>query len=267
MTDETTTTTTTDTETEPTIDTNGVVESGQDTNAAADGLPPSNGLIPMEERPEGLADPYWDEKTSSVRMGSMLKRLTDQQVKITELTTPRAPEAFAFNPPEHLAEHVSADDPLAGRVFDWAKKYDLPQVAVDDLLATYYADLPTVAGLTEGLAGEYGDHAGAVIEANAKWLNTIPDPAIRDAVDTLVLTADGHRALKYLRETMNGGRAIDDRDGAGVEKGLTYEDVLALKRKPEYWRDHDPAIVKQVKDGLDVLFPGDNAAASSTGTP
>lgn len=223
-----------------------------------------DGFLSVDDRPEGVPDNYWDAERGGVKVGAALKRAGDLQRKITELTTPKAPaDEYAFNPPEHLVGHVEGDTPLAKRTFDWAKKYDLPQVAVDELTAAFYADLPTVDGLTQALAGEHGDHAAAVIGANDKWLKTLPDDGIRDAMDTLMLTPDGHRALKYIREHLNGGRAIDDRAAPATEPEVTYEDILALKSKPEYWRDHDPAIMKQVKAGLEKLFPGESGPATS----
>lgn len=259
MTIETTTTETTTTEITPATETGGS-GGGEQTKGSP---PPWDGFVAMEARPDGVPDNYWDAEKGGLKVGAVLKRAGDLQRKVTELTTPKAPaEAYAFNPPAHLKDHVTGDEPLFGRMGEWAKKHDLPQAAIDELVGVYYGDLPTLDGLAEGLKGEHGDHAKAVIEANAKWLGTVKDAGIRDALDTLVLTPDGHRALKWLREGLNGGRAIEDRNGAGAgDKTPTYEDILAMKRDPRYWRDNDPAYIRQVKELLAKAFPGESQIA------
>jgi hypothetical protein len=233
--------------------------------------------LPVEERPKGLADAYFDAENGSVRVGSMLKRTADQQTEILKLKEsvknlepPKAPEGgYAVTLPDGAADlGLKDDDPLVAA----AKGYfdgrgGISQETFDGLIKTVVEALPhDPQAVIDAMEKRAPGKAKAVMDANAQWLSRFSGDAEVAEVGKVLLQIPGGQAfLAAVRATMReqplagGGRTE-------TAPKITEEDLKSMMRDPRYRENHDPAFVKKIDDGWRALYPDTADATGRTTT-
>lgn len=212
------------------------------------------------DRPEAVPQKYWDPARRSVNVQAILDNERGLMQKVTDLTAPRVPkDGYALNLPAHLADSgIDQEDKIFQAAAAFAREHNLPQDAMDGLVAAYFAAVPTPEAVAEGLRADWGDTTDAEIKANTTWLDAHFEGDDLAALKVLEYTADGQKALKALRAMQAGPKAIDTRDGATSAAGtLTEADLERMKQDPRYWdpNKRDENFVRQVRAGYEKLFP------------
>jgi hypothetical protein len=132
----------------------------------------------------------------------------------------------------------------AQTVYDLAAERMIP--AVQELAREFEADRQ-MERLVEhfGGADTWREVAGAL---RAWGRKTLPD----EVFDALSTTFEGVLAMHRMMTSDEPGLS----KAGGAARGLTEADLRRLMADPKYWRERDPATVKQVSEGFRKLFPG-----------
>jgi hypothetical protein len=61
--------------------------------------------------------------------------------------------------------------------------------------------------------------------------------------------------VKTMHRMMNSDEPEMMKSGEGISAGRNEHSLKALMRDPRYWRDQEPAIVAEVREGFQRLYP------------
>ena len=222
------------------------------------------------ERPEWLAEQYWNKETKSPNIEALAKAEKDLRQKVSQGLKEKPPESidgYQVKLPEGLKTPV--DDPAINLFKQVAHKTGLSQKSFEAILAEYVPALEAlVAEKTAPLSEE--QQAAAIAEANKAELAKLdPDPAKAQAkVNGVVQFFKGKVAQGSLEEADYKALMRMGGDAAGIQalskvistiyKGEGIPIVEALNQdgysKAQYYTDvgsarynEDPAFRAEVK--------------------
>lgn len=229
--------------------------SGSADAAAGDASPFQNAATPG--RPANLPEKFWDEKSGQVRVDALIKSYLDLERKLSSLShrdVPTAPEEYGIN----VRDNLLTIDPEVNRrlhqagfsqeqaqlVYDLACDHLLPMIG--ELAALFEADSQGKR-LEQHFGGrERWREIARQIDA---WGRSHLPPRVFEALST---TFEGVVTMhKMMGEGDEPGLS---RDGSGIGGVPTDAELKSMMRDPRYWRDHDPAFVKKVRDGFRRLY-------------
>lgn len=153
------------------------------------------------------------------------------------------PDVYALNLPEDLTGRVelSSDHPLYAPASDWARKWNLPQAAFDELVAIQ-AGHEAGSGIDQGAErtklieafSEGGRLSPAQAQAKAdeigRWAVGLlagearRNPAIVNELIALTATADGVALLRALKSRVGEARPPRAGNGSGGSAAVSTED-------------------------------------------
>lgn len=209
------------------------------------------------DRPPGLPDKFWDDEAGRVRVDALYKSYRELEHKFGGLNgdgIPESPDGYKVN----LALPGMQPDPkVNARLHEANFTRDQVQL-VYDLAAEVLA--PMAGHMTSDVATEMdrrrlAEHFGGADTWRelsgqlSDWGRAHLEP---HAFDELARTYEG---VLTLHRMMQGAEPalLDTGHAAGAPLG--EEGLKELMRDPRYWRDHDPAVVRQVKEGFARLYP------------
>jgi hypothetical protein len=220
---------------------------------------------------------FWSTEKNELNAPAAVKAALDLRKQLSE--KPKVPDKYEFAVPEALKDKVvfDAEAPEAKAAMELAKKHGLSNEAFGELLNLH---LQTLAGtstidekiiateieadsarLIQVFGGE--DQARAKMVELDNWLFPLtlgadkkPDPGKLAAVQSLRVTAAGTELLMDMRKMM-GQAPLPGSKEAGAGAAFSEGELKKMQQDPRYWRDHDPAFIKQVDDGYKKLYPGE----------
>jgi hypothetical protein len=240
--------------------------------APADGVKPEGGnprILEFGDEKLEVPDNFWDADKDEINIGALLKSQTDLRKQLEE--KPQAPENYELVVPDDLAEIIEADaeDPLAGAAMAWAKENGISQEQFSELTAAFYkiqADsfenpVERKAAELADLQKEWGASTDKKMKDVSSWVSGLLKPAIEKnnglftPLQNLVTSADGVRLLAALRDSIGDVQLPGSKTLTPASGVKTEAELAALQADPKYWRDHDPAIIKEVEEGWKALYP------------
>lgn len=227
-------------------------------------------------RPQDIPEKFWDAEAGAVRVDALAKSYRELEKHMsgmvrlpTDDTPPDERERFrrALGVPEtadayDLAagadESGLAADPDVNRrlhaagfsndqarlVYDLAREYVTP--LVEQAAVEFEAERQT-----ERLARHFGgeDKWQDMSRQLRDWGQAnLPAPALR----ALSTTYEGCLALHAMMQT---GEPALDRGAAGPDRA-SLDQLKSMMRDPRYWRDREPAFVRQVTEGFERAYQG-----------
>ena len=202
-------------------------------------------------RPDGLPDEFWDADAGTVRLDELVGAYG---ALASADKPPASPEDYALE----LDGLIGGPDAEANRRMHEAGFTNAQVQLVYDMASSLLLPLAgEVAGELERaerearLAERYGGEDGwrrargqmqAWAEANL--------PA--GVAEALTGSVEGAAALERLMDAGEPGLGGGERPGGAV----TLDGLRRLQGDPRYWRDRDPALVRQVMEGYRRLYPG-----------
>jgi hypothetical protein len=207
-------------------------------------------------RPAGLPDKFWDEKTGQVRLDALVKSYLELERKLGALGSrdiPMGPEQYNIN----IASELLSADPEVNRrlhaagftqqqaqlVYDLAGDRLMPMIAE---LATMFEAESQIERLTQHFGGE--ERWREIARQINAWAGSHLPSRVFEALST---TFEGVVAMYRM---MSGEEPGFLRQGEGSAGTPSEAEIKQLMRDPRYWRQQDPAVVEQVREGFRQLY-------------
>ena len=220
------------------------------------GIPVTSGELTSAARPAGLPDKFWDDKSGQVRLEALVKSYLELERKLSaqgSRDVPAGPEHYSIN----IASELLSADPEVNRrlhaagftqqqaqlVYDLAGDRLMPMIA--ELASMFEAD-SQIERLTQHFGGaERWRETARQINA---WAGSHLPARVFEALST---TFEGVVAMHRM---MSGEEPGFLRQGEGSAGTPSEADVKQLMRDPRYWKQQDPAVVEQVREGFRQLY-------------
>lgn len=226
---------------------------------------------PMD-RPADIPEKFWDPATNSVRVDDLAKsyrelerhlggsvKIPDETASETDIARfrqalgiPETPDSYELQLEE---EGFDADPEVNRRLHEAGFSQGQAQL-VYDLAREYIGPMvqQTAAGFeaerqTERLQKHFGGAEAwtGVSRQIREWGKANMAPAALSALST---TYEGCLALHKMMQSQEPGLV---RSSAQAERNGSDE-LKAMMRDPRYWRERDPAFIRQVTDGFSRLY-------------
>lgn len=208
------------------------------------------------ERPAGLPDKFWDERSGQVRLDALIKSYAELERKLSSQPVrdvPGGPDQYRLvvkndllttdaeiNRRLHSAGFTQEQAQL---VYDLASERLMPMIS--ELAAMFEADAQ-IERLTQQFGGEERWRETArQIDA---WGRARLPQRVFEALST---TFEGVVAMHRMMEGEEPGLL---RDTGASEAGANETALKQLMRDPRYWKHQDPAIVEKVREGFRRLY-------------
>ncbi len=210
-------------------------------------------------RPDGLPDEFWDAEAGSVRLDELVGAYG---TLASAEKPPASPEDYALE----LDGLLGGPDAEANRRMHEAGFTNAQAQLVYDMASSLLLPLAgEVAGEMERaerearLAERYGGEDGwrrAKGQMEAWSAANLP----AGVAEALTGSVEGAAALERLMDA--GEPGLGGHGGEGPAGAATLDGLRRLQGDPRYWRDRDPALVRQVMEGYRRLYPGGGGDAA-----
>ena len=208
-------------------------------------------------RPEGLPDEFWDADAGQVRLDELVGAYG---ALASAERAPAGPEDYALE----LDGLLGGPDAEANRRMHEAGFTNAQVQLVYDMASSLLLPLAgEVAGELERaerearLAERYGGEDGwrrAKGQMQAWAAANLP----AGVGEALTGSIEGAAALERLMDA--GEPGLGGEGGERRSEAPTLDGLRRLQGDPRYWRDRDPALVRQVMEGYRRLYPGAGTA-------
>lgn len=207
-------------------------------------------------RPTGVPDKFWDDASGTLRTDALIKSYLELEKKLgTPLQRELPPSAEDYQ--IKIANEILANDPeinrrlyAAGFTQDQAQLvYDLAAERLIPLV-TEIAEVFETEGQVARLVKEFGsEQRWRVVASQIDAWGRAHLP--QRAFEALSTTFEGVLAMYRMMSNDEPGFV---RDGDRPAESMSDTQLKALMRDPRYWRDQDPTIVEQVREGFRRLY-------------
>ena len=207
-------------------------------------------------RPAGLPDKFWDEKNGQVRLDALVKSYVELEKKLSALggrDIPPGPDHYKVKVKSEL---LDADPDVNRRLHAAGFSHDQAQLVYDlacDRLMPMIAELASmfeadsqIERLTQHFGGE--ERWREIARQIDAWGRSRLPSRVFEALCT---TFEGVVAMHRM---MAGDEPGLLREGQGSDVSPTEAGLKQMMRDPRYWRQQDPAIVEQVREGFRRLY-------------
>ncbi|TVR97383.1 MAG: hypothetical protein EA406_09885 [Rhodospirillales bacterium] len=207
-----------------------------------------------------MPEKFWDPTKGEIRTDALLKSYAELERRLGRPRAgdvPGSPDDYRIN----LESPLLHDDPdmpaIRGRLHAAGFTNEQAQLVYDlaaERLEPLVAELAAVSEAereTERLVQRFGgaEPWQQVSRQLSAWgRKALPAPVF----DALCTSYEGVVAMH--RMMVNEEPALVQ-DGATMASPVSEAGLKVLMRDPRYWRDHDPAVVAQVREGFRALYP------------
>lgn len=207
-------------------------------------------------RPAGLPAKFWDEPTGQVRLDALVKSYLELERKLSALAgrdIPPGPEHYSINVAnDFLGADVEVNRRLHAAGFSQQQAQLVYDLACDRLMPmiTELASMFEAESQIERLVQHFGGEerwreTARQIDA---WARSRLPARVFEALST---TFEGVVAMHRM---MSGEEPGFLREGQGSAGSVSEAEIKNLMRDPRYWRQQDPAVVEQVREGFRQLY-------------
>lgn len=225
----------------------------------------------VPQRPDGLPDAFWDADKNEIKTADIISGYNELSQFKTEnekrfAARPEAADKYAFPDasvlglPEGATFEFDEKSPLFSAAREAAFNAGMSQDEFTEKLIKPYVQeqLSAVTKAEEQYQTELkalGEKAQDRIEAVGKFLEANLPKEMAEALGGSLVTAKGVEAVEALIAKANGATIKTADNGSSAAK-VSEKDLRSKMMDPKYWRDRDPAIVKEVTEGFAKLYPG-----------
>jgi hypothetical protein len=225
------------------------------------------------DRPAGVPDKFWDREAGQLRTDALLKSYLELERKLGSMVPlpgdedaegrerlrralgmPAAPGEYRIEVRDELLKptpelnsrlhQAGFTQEQAQLVYDLAAEHVLP--LIDDVMGELHASRDA-----ERLSQHFG--GDAAWQNMARQIRTWGQANLaEDVYRTLAASYDGVLAM---RQMMQAREPAVLQEADGPQRDIDEATLTRLMRDPRYWRDRDPAIVAQVTEGFQRLYP------------
>ena len=224
-------------------------------------------------RPAGVPEKFWDREAGAIRTDALLKSYLELERKLGSMVplpsdedpegrerlrralgVPAAAQDYRIEARDELLEPTPE---INARLHDAGFTQEQAQL-VYDLAAEHL--LPLIDGAagelhasreTERLAKHFGGEAAW--QNLARQIKTWGQANLdADVYRTLAASYDGVLAMHQM---MQAREPVVLQAGEGPQSQVDEAALTRMMRDPRYWRERDPAIVAQVTEGFQRLYP------------
>ncbi len=237
---------------------------------------PENTTANRPEMPDGLPESFWDAEAGQVKTDDLIKSYSELNTFKSEYDSrfanrPESPDAYEIRLPEdiELSDEQKAqfdlselkDNPLMKSVLkivhdaggDQSTLDALMGEVIKDEMAYQQAATAEVEKHAKEEKAKLGQNADARIEAiNAFLTGNLSEEQV-EALSAVGTSAAAIEALETLISKISDAAPKGGGEPGGV---ITQAQLTEMQNDPRYWRDKDPAFIKQVEAGYAKLFPG-----------
>lgn len=239
------------------------------------------------KRPDYIPEKFWDPEKKAPRVEQLAKSYGELETKFKtrdrelepEIRKKVESERFAKRPakaddyvvpdvtkfedvkiPDGVKVEAIKDHPLMGFWRQHAWETGLDQAQFDAGVKTFLKSELDGMGAVDTAMKELGE--GDAGKARVRRVDAfISDHLESDddyqAIAGMLRTSKQVVAFERLMKKLGkepdmskwSGRKMADGSGGDSGGAMTLEQIRAIQAKPEYWRDHDPALIKQVREG------------------
>lgn len=243
-------------------------------NAPQENAAQENAAQILNGIPDGLPEQYWDAESGQIKTDELVgsyKELNQFKTEYDERLSkrPESADKYELRVPEgvELPEGVewqfdeNSDLLKAARQFAYDAGYG--QEKFDDLVGQYIQE--KVGQKSEALTqaeetyqaemSALGEQGEARIEAvNAYLTANLPEEKAKALQSGITSKA----ALEALEDLIGnaGGTKLQSGSQGTTATSITQDQLDEMIKDPRYWREKDPAFVRQVEDGYKKLYPG-----------
>ena len=213
------------------------------------------------DKPEWLAEKFWDGEKGEIRTESLARSYAELEKRFS--TEGSGPDAG--NVPASIDEYeimlgdekAKVDEAVAERLHKAGFTREQAQVVYDlgvEQLAPVIMELAANAE-SEKQISKLESHFGGRERwgETARQINAWGQANLgKETFDTLSASYDGviamHRMMAANEPTVIGRTS-------GAPTNQSEGDLRRLMRDPKYWRERDPAVVSEVRNGFAKLYP------------
>jgi hypothetical protein len=221
------------------------------TEPADAAIDPPAGTDPgeLKARPEGVPEKFWDASLGTVRTEALLKSYCELERKVGRMI-PLPAEDADLAAHERLRQALGVPADAAGfsqrqaqMVYDLAGDYVVP--LLNQALAEVEAER-SVERLAAHFGGEeqWRTRAGQI-----KTWGKANLPA--DSFEVLCSSPEGVLAMHQM---MQASEPSVMRSAEAPSEGPDEGRLQTMMRDPRYWRDRDPALIREVTEGFRRLY-------------
>jgi hypothetical protein len=245
-----------------------------DAPGAVEGTVATPALDDRPARPSGIPEKFWNPEKGAIRTEALLKSYLELERKLGAAAwtpadeaapaeqapllsapgVPDSPEQYQIEPHHELIgpdpqinaklHEAGFTERQAQLVYDLAAEHLVPLLdqAVGQLQAAREA---------ERLATRFGGEAAwrTTAQQIKTWGQANLSP---DVFETLASSYDGVLAIHQM---MQAREPAVLNEANGPRSNLDEADLTRMMRDPRYWRERDPALVAQVTEGFQRLYP------------
>ncbi len=206
-------------------------------------------------RPDYLPEKFWDPDKGAPRIDALAQSYSELEKRLgTSSDVPGSAEGYEITPPhEYLQSSPEVNLRLheAGFNKDQAQLvYNLAHEALMPMVLEIAQDMNMGADsrhLAEHFGGE--EQWGQASHQLETWGKANLPPHVLSALSS---SPKGIMALKSMmandEPSLSGGGDIPNAHAS-------EDDLRRIMAQPKYWRDRDPALVRQVQEGFERLYP------------
>jgi hypothetical protein len=224
-------------------------------------------------RPAGIPDKFWDRDAGQLRTDALLKSYLELERKLGSMVplpgdddgegrdrlrrvlgVPETPDEYRIEVRDELLKptpelnarlhQAGFTQDQAQLVYDLAAENVLP--LIDDVMGELHASRDA-----ERLSKQFG--GDAAWQNMARQIKTWGQANLaEDVYRTLAASYDGVLAMHQMMQAREPA-VLQEADGP--QRDIDEATLTRLMRDPRYWRDRDPALVAQVTEGFQRLYP------------
>lgn len=224
-----------------------------------------------KQKPEGLADKFWDPKKGELRTDALIKSYGDLSEKMrqknedykAEIRAELEGESKSEDVPEsvdgyaladELKEAIADDDPLLAAFREAAHESKLPVSVFNSIVGKVAAS--QVAPDPAAEKAKLGEDADTRIEAVEKYITRhIKDDNLKELAQQVAVTGEGVMLMEALMQSAIGSQTVSRNDTQGSAPTVTKASIKRMMNDDRYQPGplQDPAYIAEVEQQWALL--------------
>lgn len=217
---------------------------------------------PTTERPEWLPEKFKTPEDLAKSYSELSQKLgaKDEDIRKSILEEIQA-EAFSGRPetagdyklPDTVDAEASVDNDLLKWWSDHSFENGYSQEEFEQGIQMYAQAVMGNEPDLEAEAAKLGDNSAARIESASAFANKFfPEDAL-PAIERMCETHAGILALEAIQEALKDGNFAGNTEPAAQ---VSERQLKEMMNDPRYWKDRDPAYIKEVTEGFQQIYRG-----------
>lgn len=214
------------------------------------------------DRPEWLPEKFKSPEDLAKSYTELSQKLGNKEEDIRKSVIEEIQkEAFSERPESagdyQLPEIVNAEESVDNELLQWwsdhAFENGYSQEEFQQGIEMYAQSVEGSQPDLEAEAAKLGDNADARIESASAFANKFFPQEALPAIERMCESHDGIIALEAIQEAMKDGNFAGNTQPAAQTSERQLREMM---NDPRYWKDRDPAYIKEVTEGFQQIYRG-----------